>query len=375
MKVIWNFKTKDLREKRITAFKVLRVLNGQTTLIQGKTFIDASEEHAEFTVEDAVAEGTTPSYYALPISVMGTEGKGYAVNYDENSVEILLALPQLLSPKTKGNTSIISWQFDPEEEQYIKGFLVTRKNQTTQDTLSVTLAPNVREFSDSTRTQSGQYNYVVSLLKKDGSIQQGATLTILYTYTQAVAIPQNLQGSFENTIQLHWDYANTTIRKGIRFRVYLAKPYEELLAYDARIPETNTTSAAIEVNELETGYWQFAVSAIDSSGVESDKSEPITVLVPSTSIPQVVNATFKKLPQGASIDWTYYSDNVPDLAGFRIYHNDLLVADEDELGADRRKWTTSTLAEGKNIFRIEAITTSGVLSPPIQGLIKNANDN
>ena len=306
---------------------------------------------------------------------MGTEGKEYVVNYDENTVEILLELPQLLSPTTNGNTTIISWQFDLEEEQYIKGFLVTRKNQATQDTASFTIAPNIRKFSDSTRTQSGQYDYAVSLVKKDGSIQQGATITLLFTFTPTLAIPQNLQGNFKNTIQLRWDYTKKATNKGVQFRVYLAKPYEELLAFDPRTPETSATATEIAINELETGYWQFAVAAIDSSGIESEKSKPISVLVPSTSIPQVMNASFKKQTNGASIDWTYYSDNVPDLAGFRIYQNDLLVADENELGADIRTWTTATLSEGKNVFTIEAITTSGVLSPPIQGLIKNANDN
>ena len=62
-----------------------------------------------------------------------------------------------------------------------------------------------------------------------------------------------------------------------------------------------------------------------------------------------------------TFDWKYPTD-IPDLEGFRIYQNGVLIANEAEIRATQRSWTSTDLESGKYTYQIEAVTTFKILS-------------
>lgn len=375
VKVLWNFKTDELKAKTITAFKAYKQTdNGPRVLIKGKTFIDASENMAAFIAEDQIPKESHTIFFAIPITVMGSEGLPFTSSYNIETVEVDFNKLQLSkASQTNQNTISITWEFNSMDEEYLNGFEVLRKTIGTNESKSFPMKVNARQFEDVTLEKSGTYSYQVNLIKKDNSSLEGIPFEVAFLKPEQVAIPTNLTAKYINSterIVLNWNSKNPNNK----YKLYIAKPFEPYVMYDSRIPEITSTTYEVPVNELESGIWQFAIKAISASGVESELTPTISVLIPSKSIPVVSNASFSLEGKTGTIKWNYYTDRIPDLAGFRIYKNNELVVDQNQLNASARQWVAPTLTEGRNIFAIEAITTSGVVSPVVTGLIKFKND-
>lgn len=375
VKITWNFNTAELQEKTITAFKAYKKTDNEPkVLIKEKTFIDASENTAAFVVEDQIPKESNTIFFAVPITVMGSEGEPFTSTYNMETVEVDFAKLQIIKANhTDQNTITITWELNTLDEEYLSGLKVIRKEIGTNEVKTFPIQTNTRQFEDTTLEKSGTYSYQVNLIKRDHSSLEGIPFEVVFIKPEQVDRPTDLTAKYissKGSIVLNWK----SNQPNNRYKLYLAKPFEPYVMYDSRIPEITSTTYELPVNELESGRWQFAVKSIAASGAESELTPTISVLIPSQSIPVVSNATFILDGKSGLIKWTYYTDRIPDLAGFRIYQNNQLVADQRQLNASTREWIAPTLTEGRNIFAIEAITTSGVVSPAVNGLIKFKND-
>ena len=378
VRVTWKFQTEDLKEKGITAFKISRTLHGKSEIIQTKTFISTAYDFAVLQVDDEINPDAIAIYSAIPISNMGSEGIGMDVSYTKQDAEVVLSAPELIETSTSSKNAIsMQWTFDSEDEIYLKHFIITRNNIPKNQSKSFLVSPQARSFIDTTLTESGDFNYVIYLLKTNDDKIQGTAFLKRFHYLKTIPQPTDVTGDFkatdkQNIITLNWKSESNS--DGLNYRVLIKKPNADYFSYNAQNTQVNQNSATISIGEFENGYWQIAIRAIDPAGNESERSTPITVLVPSKEIPAVGSIDLKNENSKALISWNYYSESVPDLAGFRLYQNGQLIANEDQIKASERAWTTSKLTEGKNIFAIEAITLSGISSPQKQGLLKITNE-
>ena len=378
-KVTWVFDTKELKEKRITAFKVVRQNNaGTQTIIKEKTFIDASIEKAKFVVRDKNSDDVTTGniYFAIPITTMGTEGKGFRVVYTEETAEIeLQQVPEILfSERLADNQLAVEWKFTKEDEQFLEGFYVVRQEKNRAEIDSFFVSSDARRFRDSLLISSGDYTYQVNTFNKNKSTDKGAGFKVSFEFIEKLLPPQEVKGELllaaNKTVELKWGKAESKSDTPLKYRIYVATPFRDYLTYSSSIPDVEATTFSYNINQYGSGYWKFAVSTIGKNGKESELSETITVLVPSTSIPPIANAKFTGNGSTGTINWVYYADQVVDLSGFRLYQDGKLVADEQTLTVATRSWTVQNLREGKNNFSLEAITTSGVTSSKINGTIR-----
>lgn len=378
IKVSWKFQSEDLKGKGVTAFKVSRTLNGKSEIIQTKTFISTAYDLAVLQVDDQIDPDAIVTYSAIPFSNMGSEGTGIEVVYSKKSAEIDLLAPELIESNTSAKNEVaMQWTFDSEDEIYLKQFVITRNNIPKNQSKSFLVNPKARSFVDTTLTESGDFNYVIYLLKTNDEKIQGTAFLKRFNYLKTIPQPTDVTGDFkttdkQNIITLSWK--TEPISEELSYRVLIKKPNSDYFSFNSQNTQVNQNSATISVGEFENGYWQIAVRAIDQKGNEGERSAPITILVPSKEIPAVGSIDLKNDNSKALISWNYYAESVPDLAGFRLYQNGQLIANEDQIKASKRTWTTSELSDGKNIFAIEAITLSGISSPQKQGLLKITNE-
>ena len=105
------------------------------------------------------------------------------------------------------------------------------------------------------------------------------------------------------------------------------------------------------------------MAAVNANGKESLQTNTITVFAPSKTIVPVNNTYLQIIDSKVKITWVYYGESIPDLAGFRIYQNGELIANEAILTSTTKEWTSIALEKGKKYaFEIVALTTYGVVS-------------
>ena len=130
------------------------------------------------------------------------------------------------------------------------------------------------------------------------------------------------------------------------------------------------------VVDTHTGVnYLFAIALVDNNETATIITDTVKVAIPSISLPYLAIWPITTEGRKITINWKY-KNNIADLAGFRVYMNNTLLANEQTVGKELRSWTTKELEPGKYTFQIEAITSFGVVSPRSQKIkaeIKNEN--
>lgn len=373
--VIWNINTDEMRLKSIAGFLVYKKTgNGKyekiTAAIQFLSLVNKTEQlvYRDQIVEDNISV----SYAAVPVSVMGSEGKFIEINYLKNNLEVLLMSPVLGYMNTVGEEEkpLFEWTFSADDELYIKGFILERKLATDNvyEKVSDLIGKQERKYVDNTVNNKGLYNYRLVTLKNDNSKIEGQATEMNYTFIPKPPVPANLLGKYvagnnQDFIELSWNASsigNVIIDK---YHVYMASPSDNELYDDASFPLVTGTSCKIKVGDYQRGQWKFAVVAITASGKESEQTNAITVFAPSKTVAPVNNTYLQMIDSKAKITWVYFGESIPDLAGFNIYENGELVANESILTSTNKEWTSKALEKGKKYtFEIVALTTYGVVS-------------
>ena len=163
------------------------------------------------------------------------------------------------------------------------------------------------------------------------------------------AVPQNLSASnvSETQVDLSWD-ASTDTESGVaRYRIYRDDVYAGYSA-DSRFTDTGLTPGTDYV---------YSVSAVNGSGLESDRSSTLTVHTPSDgeSPSKPVNLT-AVVVSSSQIDlaWDAASDNT-GVTGYRIYRDGQLIASTAETSYSDTGLSPAT----SYIFQVSAFDAAG----------------
>lgn len=124
-----------------------------------------------------------------------------------------------------------------------------------------------------------------------------------------------------------------------------------------------TNSYVYDIGGKDGRSFNVRLTAVSPEGVESQPVED-KVYIPNQKLPEVKLRRYKTNKDGSGITWLWrYPDNVKELKGFRLYQDDVLIADEYAINANSREYTVSGFAEGKSYkFQIQAVSGYGVES-------------
>lgn len=191
-------------------------------------------------------------------------------------------------------------------------------------------------------------------------------------------VPSNFRGKYiakGSYIELTWNKKSNNDQLTDKYKIYYVKPYEEGvyvsesnkdgLYYDTRISLIDGNTYKLKVPNYHSGAWRIAISAVSENKVYSNKSDVITVFLPTEKVPRVNNRRARQEGKRVSISWDYYAERIPDLVGFQITLNDKLVVDEKTLTATTNKWLSPSydFNVGDNfVFKLRAVTLYGVKS-------------
>jgi hypothetical protein len=368
IQLTWNADINKMRANDVSGFNIYR----QGIRLNEVPIIAANNKDlTEFTWYDKGAPTTELSQYSISAeSIFGIEGRIRSYNYDpaDHPKEYKKAdVTEVASMGYYFKEGInIQWSFPKEQERFIKGFYVEKDNMPEgYNQVSRLLSPGTRTFIDNTASPVSSYiRFRVSVVYSDRTNAPGSDRVYSYFPVREPPTPLNIRakGAYEDkkyTIQLTWDtpMKGDSITSG--YRVYLVDPmYSKLNLVADNLP---SKPGYKYVHHGTAATYRFCVSALGKLKSESTIDDTVSVWAPSTDLPTPTINTVALEENNAAIQWQY--PDVTDLKGFRLFRNQEVIATENELKKDMRKFTASKLDNGAVYgFTIRAVSESGVLS-------------
>lgn len=181
--------------------------------------------------------------------------------------------------------------------------------------------------------------------------------------------PENLKGEImdkggKQFIHLTWgDEPHERIER-IEYLLYVSSFTEEL-AEQASI-DIRKNSYEYPVFNRFGKLYKFQIQAIyekEYSFERSVRSDTLEIYVPTRKLREPYTISSTRNENKVTLSWKY-TDGIDDLAGFKVYDNEKLIATEKEVSREAREWTSEALAPGKHVFKVVAVTRYDVSSGP-----------
>ncbi|MDZ4757280.1 MAG: hypothetical protein SGJ10_03955 [Bacteroidota bacterium] len=329
-----------------------------------------TKEH--FYLDQKVNKDSNYIYSLVSVSIFGTEGGKIEHLYNPRKFAGTI-LPSTIAENKKitdGDGLGLTWTFDIAQESFIKGFVVQRKphiDSAFADISSI-IPANERNYKDITNKLYNNYHfYRIKIVPHDDQSLDnilGKELLIYYRPELKPNIPQGLQAQFiseagKRYIYLKWDKNTDRFTKG--YRIYASFPPSTKLSWQGDIPLVLENEYKYPVSNFESSDYHLSISAISELEDESKLSNIVIVTSPSSYMPNVQIWPFKVDSNQITLEWKY--NITKDLKGFRIYADGKLLADENSLTADSRKYILKSLEYNATYnYEIEAVSKNNVIS-------------
>ncbi len=374
VQLVWNADISRMNDAHVAGFNVYK----RGIRLNDRPIISTSEtDPSEFTWNDAGARSTVADQYSISTeSIFGIEGiiRSYTYNPAEHPSEYKKAVVTSMSSigfYFKDGLSI-KWSFPKEYEPYIKGFYVEKDNMPSgYNRVSGLLSPQQRSFVDQSGSAvSAHIRARVIAVYLDRTLVSGTEK--LYSYFPMVEPPKpqnaRISGAIENKkylIRISWDPTLPGDSITHHYRLYSYDNQNKKFQLVADKLPLKPSSFTYTIPPSIGGNYKFYVAAVSKPGVESMRSDTVSIAAPSTEIPvPIIRKLYPDDYKGAIIQWSYPA--IQDLAGFRLYRNDTVMANETVLKGDTREFTIGELPLGSTNFTLRAITDRGILSEPTQ---------
>ncbi len=311
------------------------------------------------------------SYALVPLSFFNTEGDYYEIKLNTN-IPDEVPPPVIKSDMPYGydfvnNGAEINWEFDPLYNESISGFIVKRMINAGEGfiTISDTVAPTSRSYIDKNLQPiaNNKYYYQVTALQPESYPLVSKRLTLFYDPYPQPSKPGILKAEpkIENgtaRVALSWTEDKDLLSqiKGYQIRSDFGN---DDLASDQNIPLITDFSYNYEVQGVKGKKYLFSLFIVDKKDRSHAYSDTISVIIPSDYIPAVEFESIEVINNKIKLKWDY-KEGIDDLAGFRLYRNGNLIADESVLTAEKREWLSVNLPSGKYSYTIQAVSIFGL---------------
>ena len=194
---------------------------------------------------------------------------------------------------------------------------------------------------------------------------------------QEVPVPLGLKATYiptdsVNYIHLLWNKKNNKDQVTIGYNVLIDFPPEDRLVMLGKAGLVFNNEYYFEVKNSTSAKYRFAVLGVNNFPEikRSKMSEIIEIITPSTSLPNIKIEEVKVRGEQIVLQWNY-QHNIADLKGFRVYVNNELLIDEDEIDAKTHRLFFAYKEKGKYAFQLTAVTETGIESRFSQKRILN----
>ncbi len=377
VKLIWNADVNKMKGSYVAGFNVYKRgirLNDQPISMH------SAGDRSEFSWNDAAANAAIPDQYSISAeSLFGIEGiiRSYTYDPEDHPSEYKKAVvTRIVSLGFYFKDGIsVDWTFPKEYERFIKGFYIEKDNMPEgYKRVSDLVSPEARSFVDKTGSPVSSYTRIrVSALYNDKNVISGVEK--LYSYFQMIDPPKpqstRVGGVVEGkkyNMKISWEPMMSGDSLTHHYKIYMFdNESNRFISIADKLP-IKTTSYTHVIQPSTGGTYKFCVTGVSRTNVESVPGDTVIIQVPSLDPPVPVTSKFMPEVSKVTIQWQY--PEVPDLAGFRVYIDGSLIADEKILKKSSREFTKTDLQPGTvNSFTVRAVSDRGVTSEPSAPLV------
>lgn len=373
----WVFNYNDYKKHpTISGFNMYKKEKGKLyeKLNKNRIWVSSNDSVAKIVyVDKSLKDSIEYTYAIVPVTIFNSEAQYVEISYSPVSVPAEYLPLTLIKDSISGAVNF-SWAFDKNNERFINGFKILRSLGSLSKFDSIMfVGPTIRSYYDKVLPKTTRYTYnykIIAVLNKPYDDVE-SNIVSFFTPPQPSA-PINFNAALtkedgKEVVLLKWDTTSTDTIKTM-YKVYVTDRNTEgpsPLLYGSYLEPTTETQINYKYVSAGNRYG-FAVSAIyDIFGIkiESDKSNIAFITIPTGNINRLqFSSVTLNANKSVTFSWVYNSDSYPDMKGFRIYDNDRLLIDENNLSKDTRSFSTQVLSTGIYRFQITAVTNSGVES-------------
>ncbi len=276
--------------------------------------------HAPITYLDSVPLGKKIYYRVYGVTPFGSKG-AYSAIVSGTAYPALKEVPRITSSKFDSSGGAdITWQFDPAQQENIKGFgILHSMDDKVYELLADSVGANVRSYHIE---KLGKHIYY----KVEAKACHGTSTLSLPVLIQPIdsvppAVPKGLKAQIDSlgAVHLSWDPNQDVDIYGYRLYRGLTKGEELIPITDVAIRETYYTDS-VNIDNLNDKVY-YALTSLDERYNQSRLCETIEVSKPRTIPPTAPVITEGTAEAGKNIiEWI--SGQESQLAGFIVVRTD-----------------------------------------------------
>ena len=259
----------------------------------------------------------------------------------------------------------LSWELENgKDERFISHFLLFRSLTPRGGFSQIVMLDSLTSYQDKDVLEKINYYYkVTAVLKGEMGFEADYSGAVYVRPRKYAVVPQNFKHDVivnekgSNVVFSWTSIASQNI--GGYYLYFYSEDFKKFLKNSDKI-EGNTYTMAID--RLQSQKVQYRLSSIDINDYESELSDTITVITPSTYLP-APNFAWKKDQEKRTMTLTWaYSKDYLDIKGFRMYLNGEVFGDENKIDGTMRSFTEGQMSRGYYKVQFQAVSIYGVES-------------
>jgi hypothetical protein len=365
----WTAEATRIKSSLIAGFNVYK---RGIRLNDHPIWVTAGKDLSGFSWNDAAANSSVAEQYSISAeSIFGIEGLITSYNYVPAEHPTGYSKTVVTSISSRGyyyrDGILVNWTFPKDQERFISGFYVEKDNMPDgYRRVSDLLPADQHSFVDNTGSPvSTPFRMRIIAAYKDRTMFAGIARMFNYFPLIDPPKPQNVQAVVKTErqnvfVKVSWDRPMDGDSTTDRFSVWCVRNALDKATQIAGNLTPSQNTCGYDIPQGVSATIGFFVSASSRFSGESI-SDTVYVVTPSTFLPAPTLHASRTGDSSVAVHWDF--TDVSDLAGFRLYSNGSLIADEKKLVRGVRDYTFSglTLATTYN-FTVRAVSEKMIVS-------------
>ena len=375
IQIIWSFDGERFSNLNYKGFNLYKSEYGKVKKINNDfIFLLNKDNPAHLTYQDSLSNSPV-TYILEPLSYL--EFTGERVETELKPTDLLVDIkPPVIDlvnsgMNEEGNGIFLKWNKGSRPISGDAKYIIERKTSENDFSVIDSIVTSQMSFIDFPPEEDKYYYYRIAIYPKIGFPIYSNTFLTYFEKNQTPPTPLSLTAEFvqidsRRYIKLKWESLDY---EGLQGYMLYHGYNENQLGYEQAIGIVDSSAIIYEIYKTRSTDHYFAIRAIDVKDNQSELSDIISIITPSSKIPPIRIYPFSKEGNSAILNWQY-PDDIADLSGFNIYLNGQLLTTVE---AQIRSWQSNELEAGAYQYSIEAITESNVSSGVSQSINFNFN--
>ena len=371
VKVTWTLNSQKIVASNIVyAFHIYRTIDGKRSRLTNiPALANVADPMCKIPYVDTLTNMAAKVVYELsPITIFGWELPGYIATYDPAQFPVEFT-PVLLSQYKEGDKPMLfNIQIPAAVVPFVDSIRLEEFSGASEYYKRRLYAGAAKEAIitfDTARVYPKKYTFrIVVFLRTDEEPVYSADVDVQYSPDMRYEAVSDISGQFisegaNRFIRLKWK----AVPGAAGYHLYTQDAATGKMIWEASYDVIKATQFDFPILISTSKSYTFSISAVNSKGLnESPLKNITTVVTPSKYLLRVWFAeSVTQQDSLVKLTWTYQEPG--DIKGYRIYENGSLITDEQVLTKGKTSWISTPRKAGRYVYKIEAITLYGVVSP------------